>query len=206
MSKIKNVVFDFGGVLVHLNRDQAVKRFEEIGVKDAEQLIDPYEQKGVFLELENGKITAEEFCEEISKHAGRPISFEEAEYAWLGFVVEVPQEKLDYVMNLREKYNVYLLSNTNPMIQHWARNDKFSDKGSISNYFDKLYCSYEMGLTKPSETIFEAMLKDSGMKAEETLFIDDGASNVRVAEKMGFNVYKSENKEDWRGAIDAILA
>ena len=55
MKRIRNIVFDLGGVLIDLDHHQAVSRFEEIGVKDAKQLLDPYEQKGFFLELENGK-------------------------------------------------------------------------------------------------------------------------------------------------------
>ena len=54
MKRIRNIVFDLGGVLIDLDHHQAVSRFEEIGVKDAKQLLDPYEQKGFFLELENG--------------------------------------------------------------------------------------------------------------------------------------------------------
>lgn len=48
MTKIKNIVFDLGGVLIDLSHDQAVRRFEEIGVVDAAQLLDPYEQKVFF--------------------------------------------------------------------------------------------------------------------------------------------------------------
>ena len=39
MAKIKNIVFDLGGVFIDLDHDQAVRRFKEIGVEDAEQLI-----------------------------------------------------------------------------------------------------------------------------------------------------------------------
>ena len=62
MKRIRNIVFDLGGVLIDLDHHQAVSRFEEIGVKDAKQLLDPYEQKGFFLELENGKIDVDTFC------------------------------------------------------------------------------------------------------------------------------------------------
>ena len=56
MGKIKNIVFDLGGVIIDLDRDEPVRRLIEIGVKDADGLIDPYEQKGVFQDLETGKI------------------------------------------------------------------------------------------------------------------------------------------------------
>ena len=68
MAKIKNIVFDLGGVFIDLDHDQAVRRFKEIGVEDAEQLLDPYEQKGIFLEVENGTISADEFCQKLQEH------------------------------------------------------------------------------------------------------------------------------------------
>ena len=40
MRQIKNVVFDFGGVIIDIDRDCAVKKFVEIGVKDADNLLD----------------------------------------------------------------------------------------------------------------------------------------------------------------------
>jgi len=71
MAKIKNIVFDLGGVFIDLDHDQAVRRFKEIGVEDAEQLLDPYEQKGIFLEVENGTISADEFCKSFRSIRGR---------------------------------------------------------------------------------------------------------------------------------------
>ena len=71
MAKIKNIVFDLGGVFIDLDHDQAVRRFKEIGVEDAEQLLDPYEQKGIFLEVENGTISADEFCQKLQEHTGK---------------------------------------------------------------------------------------------------------------------------------------
>lgn len=203
---IKNVVFDLGGVIIHLNRERSVERFEKIGVHDAEELIDPYEQKGIFLELENGKLTMAEFCDKLRQHAGRDIADEDIRQAWLGFVVEVPVEKLQYIETLRKDYQVYLLSNTNPAIQSWAQSTEFSEDGKpLNDYFDKLYLSYEMGVTKPAPAIFEQMVADSGMNPSETLFVDDGESNIVVAKEMGFHTYLPENGEDWREAIDQIL-
>ncbi|MCC8199708.1 MAG: HAD family phosphatase [Tannerellaceae bacterium] len=206
MSSIKNVVFDLGGVIITLNRDCAVKRFEEIGIKDAAELIDPYEQKGFFLEVENGRIDAEGFRRKLSEHAGTEITKEQATYGWMGFVVDVPQYKLDYILALRKNYHVYLLSNTNPIIQEWARSSAFSAAGRpIGDYFDKMYASYEIGITKPDPAIYEYMLKDSGMIPSETLFIDDGRLNIEVVRSLGIHTYQPENNEDWREAIDRLL-
>ena len=207
MTKIKNIVFDLGGVLIDLSHDQAVRRFEEIGVVDAAQLLDTYEQKGIFLEIENGMITADEYCQKLREHTGKDLSYEEIKHAWLGFIVDVPQYKLDHLLKLREHYNVYLLSNTNPIIQEgWARTDQFSAAGRpIGDYFDKMYTSYEVGVTKPDRKIFDYMIADSGLIPSETLFVDDAKSNVEVGRSLGFQTYQPANGEDWREAVDKIL-
>ncbi len=199
-------MFDLGGVILDLDRNRAVKRFEAIGVKDAGLLIDPYEQKGIFLELENGKITWDEFCDALCEHAGRTIAKEEIKNAWLGFIVDTPQYKLDYILSLKEHYTIYLLSNTNPAIMEWAHSKDFSEAGHpITRYFHKLYKSYEIGVTKPAPEIFSYIINDSGMEPENTLFIDDGKSNVEVANKFGFKTYMPLNKEDWREAVSSFL-
>ena len=107
MGKIKNIVFDLGGVIIDLDRDEPVRRLIEIGVKDADGLIDPYEQKGVFQDLETGKIGVEEFCRYLRKYTGKDLSYEDICWAWFGFIGGVPQYKLDYILKLREKYQVY---------------------------------------------------------------------------------------------------
>lgn len=207
MAKIKNIVFDLGGVFIDLDHDQAVRRFKEIGMEDAEQLLDSYEQKGIFLEVENGTISADEFCQKLQEHTGKDLTYEDIKSGWLGFIADTPQYKLDYVLKLREHYNVYLLSNTNPIIQEgWARTNEFTPAGRpIGAYFDKMYTSYEVGVTKPDRRIFDYMIKDSGLIPAETLFVDDGKSNIEVGRTLGFITYQPQNGEDWREAIDALL-
>lgn len=208
MAKIKNIVFDLGGVIIDLDRDQAVKRFKAIGVEDADQIIDTYEQKGIFREVEEGKITAEQFCQKLRDHSGKELSFDDVTNAWLGFVVGVAQYKLDFIDQLRKDYKLYMLSNTNPFIQcEWALTDRFTEAGRpVNDYFDKLYFSYEVGITKPDRGIFDFMIADSGMLPAETLFVDDGKSNIVIGEELGFITYMPANKEDWREPLRKILA
>lgn len=207
MVGIKNIVFDLGGVIIDLDRDRAVRSFEEIGVKDAEQLIDAYEQKGIFLEVENGSIDTVEFCRKLSDHVGKELSLDDVKKGWMGFIVDVPLYKLAYILDLRKNFKVYLLSNTNPIIQEqWARTDRFTEAGlPISAYFDKMYTSYEVGVTKPDPAIFNFMIRDTGLLPEETLFVDDGLRNIEIAKQLGFQTYQPQNKEDWRSAIDAKI-
>lgn len=207
MSTLKNIIFDLGGVIINLDHDQAVRSFESIGVEDAAELIDPYEQKGIFQELETGHIGVEEFCDKLREHTGKDLPFEDIKKAWMGFIVDTPQYKLDYIWDLRKQYKLYLLSNTNPIIQlEWAQTERFTEAGRpINAYFDKLYTSYEIGITKPDRRIFDFMIRDSGIDPAESLFVDDGKKNIEIAEQLGFHTYQPQNGEDWREAISRII-
>ena len=197
---IKNIVFDLGGVIITLDREEAVNRFKNAGLENASELLSAYHQKGIFLELEEGKLSEEEFYDAVRKEAGKYISNETIFYGWMGFLKETPEYKLTMLEELRQKgYRVYLLSNTNPVIMSWAHSSAFSPQGkTIDDYFDKLYLSYQIGYTKPDPEIFRFMFNDSGMIPSETLFIDDGVANIEAGKKMGMKTYLAVNGEDFR--------
>ncbi|MDH8702394.1 HAD superfamily hydrolase (TIGR01509 family) [Dysgonomonadaceae bacterium PH5-43] len=197
---IKNIVFDLGGVILTLDRSEAIRRFESKGLKNAADLLDPYHQKGIFLELEEGTLTLEEFYDAVREEAGTYISDEDIDWGWLGFIQDTPIYKLKMLEDLRAKgYNLYLLSNTNPVIMKWALSKDFSSEGkSLDEYFDKLYLSYKLGVTKPNPSIYEQLIADSGILASETLFIEDGKDNIEAGKAVGFKVFQPLNGEDFR--------
>lgn len=199
MKRIANIAFDLGGVVVALSHENAIRRFEEIGLRDASQHLDPFCQHGIFGDLESGKISAETFREELSKIIGRNVTMEECYYAWHGYVESVPQRNLDMLLQLRQQeYKVCLLSNTNPFMMQWACSPEFDGGGHPLNYyFDHLYLSYQCGIMKPSAQIFELMLQGQQASADETLFIDDSPKNVAVAQTLGIHTLCPQNNEDW---------
>ena len=130
METIKHIVFDLGGVVIALSYEQAVKRFEEIGLKDARQHLDAFHQKGIFGQLEDGSIGKETFRQELSQLIGREVTTEECFYAWHGYVEAVPKRNLEMLTWLRQRgYRVSLLSNTNPYMMQWAQSSDFDGEG-----------------------------------------------------------------------------
>lgn len=206
MKEIKNIVFDFGGVLISIDRNKAVKAFQKVGVKEAEQLLGEYHQQGIFQDVEDGHMDAETFRKELSGLCGKNLTYKEVESGWKGFVTEVSQYKLDYLNRLRKKYKVYILSNTNPYMMGWARSCELTSAGKpLDAYVDKIYASYEIGITKPERGIFDYMIKDSGLNPAETIFVDDGASNIAMGRELGFITLQPKNGEDWRTKLDKML-
>ena len=206
MNKIKNIAFDLGGVVLALSYEQAVRRFEEIGLADARQRLDAFEQKGIFGDLESGKITAEDFRRELSKLVGRELTAEDCSWAWYGYVDYVPKRNLEAIQSLRARgYKVCLLSNTNPFMMQWADKDFDGEGHPISYFFDAMYLSYECKVMKPRREIFEQMLEGQQARPEETLFVDDGPRNVEAAAALGMKTLCPQNNADWTADLEEQL-
>jgi HAD superfamily hydrolase (TIGR01509 family) len=194
---ISTLIFDFGGVLIDLDMNQSILNFKKLGVENVENYLSNFGQSGFFMQLEKGKISAEEFRSEIRKMATNTITDKEIDDAWNAFLVRIPSEKLDIVYELRKKFRVIMLSNTNAIHFPYAERTFFSYKNrGIDEYFDKCYRSYDMKMAKPDAEIFEAILSQEQVAANQCLLLDDGPKNIEQAQKLGFQTYFVDPKED----------
>lgn len=196
---IKTIIFDMGGVVITLDNGEAGKRFVELGLKNFNELMDPYKQNGINGDLEEGKLSEEEYRHKMSQMLGREVSFEELKHCWLGYVKEVPARKLMTLRNLKKQgYRVVLLSNTNPYMSSFTDSEEFSGDGHpIGDYFDAMYRSYEVKYMKPDENFFRYVLTQEKALPDECLLIDDGPRNCCAASELGIYTYCPQNGEDW---------
>ncbi|MCF7567990.1 HAD family phosphatase [Sabulilitoribacter arenilitoris] len=186
MGKIKNIVFDLGGVIMNLNVPKTIEEFERLGITNIINRTGHHYTDSVFYDFEIGKVSEFEFIEKLRKMSSLQPSSEEIQNAWNAMILNMPQERIECLINLKEKYNIYLLSNTNSIHQKKFLNEVNKENNfSFNNLFIKAYYSHELGIRKPDEKVFRFVLKDSNLNAEETLFIDDSIDNIRVAEKAG---------------------
>lgn len=196
MEGIKNLVIDFGGVIINLTRNRCVEAFESLGVTDVRDRI--LNSKDLFMQIEMGTISSAEFRDGIRHLTRQHLTDEQIDTAWIAMLDDVPDSKLDLLLDLRAKYNTMLLSNTNEIHWQWAEKNSFAWKGhQAKDFFGKIYLSYDLHLIKPNADIFEYVLADAIIKPEETLFIDDALQNCRTAELLGFRTYTPQPREDW---------
>ena len=207
MEKIKKIAFDFGGVIIRQNQQQAVERFKQIGLLDAEERLGAYTQQGIFGALEEGKITAEDFRWQLSLLIGRAVTIEDCSYAWRGYCDGLPQRNLEALQRLRrEGYGLSILSNTNPFMMGWALSKDFDGNGnSLADYVDALYLSYQMKVMKPSAEIFHRVLEAEDVHPEELLFVDDSSHNISAAQELGIATFQPVNGEDWTEELFQLL-
>lgn len=194
----KNLLFDLGGVIIDLKRERAVEAFMAIGCPGIAELLDNSHQQGAFLALEEGRMTASEFRDEVRRMAGREISDSAIDYALNRFLVGIPAKKLKMLRMLRKQYRVMMLSNTNPIMFDTEIARLFgAEGGEMGDYFDDVFTSYKLGITKPARRCFELVIAQSGIVPEETLFLDDSQKNLDAAAALGFKTYLAKPYEDY---------
>ena len=188
--KIRNIVFDLGGVLVDLDFKAAINGLQEAGFANVKEQLLAFDRGGIFQKFEVGEITADEFRTAIRENSTVTLTDEEVDALWNLMLLEIPREKLELILELRGKYMVYLLSNTNSIHWDYVCKNAFNYRGfRVEDYFEETFLSYEMHLAKPDKAIFEKVLHDANLLPEETLFIDDSEANCKAAQEVGIHAH-----------------
>ena len=186
-TNIKNIIFDFGGVLLNIDYNLTIAGFKKLGLNHFEKYYSQAEQNDLFDKHETGNINPQEFREELKKQIINNCTDEEIDYAWNAMLLDLPKERLELLNSIRTKYRIFLLSNTNK-IHHAAFSSSLKikfNKDIFSDLFEKAYFSHEVKMRKPNAEIFEFVLNENNLKPEETLFIDDSIQHIEGAKKLG---------------------
>ena len=195
--KIRNIVFDLGGVLVDLDFKAAINGLQKAGFANVKEQLQAFDREGIFQKFELGEMTAEEFRTAIRENSTVSLTDEEVDGLWNAMLLEVPREKLELILHLRGKYMVYLLSNTNSIHWDYVCKNAFNYRGfRVNDYFEETFLSYEMHLAKPDKAIFEKVLEEANLLPEETLFIDDSEANCKAASELGIHTHHYHIGED----------
>lgn len=191
MQGIKNIVFDWGGVMINLDKVRCVKAFDKIGAHHISSYVDECRQEDLFHDLEMGSITVPQFCDEVRRQCPEcAATDEEICWAWGELLTGIPEYRVEKLRTLKPKYRLFLLSNTN--VIHW---EPYAHR--LEGCFEKMFLSYEMHLVKPDAEIFREVLRQTGIRAEETLFIDDSANNCAGAAALGIRTHHVKVSDDW---------
>lgn len=189
LSTYDNIVFDLGGVIVDIDCRACINELQKLGLKDADKLLDPYKQKGAFLDLEEGKITAAEFLDIMrGMCADKNISNKALEDAFCAFITGLPVERLKALRELRKNKKVYALSNTNAILFNSVIERLFRQEGyAINDYFDGIIASFADHACKPDPAIFTTLLHRYDLAGSRTLFLDDSQANCDAAKLCGID-------------------
>jgi putative hydrolase of the HAD superfamily len=201
-ASIKNIIFDFGGVICDLDIQRSVEKFKEFGLPKAEFSTDPEEQDRRFERLvstyETGLITSRQFRDAIRNHYQVPPSDEAIDDAWNALLLRIPEPRIRLLEEIKKNYRIFLLSNSNEihylkyledLQQHYGYRD-------FDALFEKSYFSYRLHLKKPDPAIFLWVLNENKLDPAETLFIDDTLMHIEAAIELGITGYHLREGEE----------
>ena len=182
------LLFDLGGVIVDIRREDCVEAFEKLGFADIADYLGDYGQKGPFLLVEEGKISVEEFRAEMRSHIPHAVSDAQIDEAFNAFITRIPRHRLETLRRLRaEGRKLYVISNTNPVMWHGRIAEEFAQEGlTVYDYFDGVVTSFETGCCKPERAIVDRVVNECGIDPSRTVFFDDSEANCRKGEELGF--------------------
>lgn len=189
---IKNIIFDFGDVFINLDNGAPQRYFEKWGISELDD-----KTIRIHKDYEKGLFSTEEF---IEYHLGKFAQLTEEHFitAWNSILKDFPRYRLDFLKQIRntEKYKLFLLSNTNDLHINWVQ-DNINFYQAFKSYFDAFYLSHEINLRKPDEDIFQFVLNQNNLKAQDTLFIDDTQEHIESAKHSNLQTWHLQaGKED----------
>ncbi len=187
-SSIRNIIFDFGNVLFDLDLGAANRALKQLLGERFDNMREKLQEAGIFELYETGGISTEEFIDTIRLAADPPLSADQVVELWSSIFIGMPRERFDMLLQLRQRYQVFLLSNINDLHANWIDRYMLREHGLSdfqSRYFDAVYYSHLIRLRKPDREIYEYVLADAELVPEQSLFIDDLEPNVAAARALG---------------------
>jgi len=197
----KLIIFDVGGVIVPERGDEIRNVIAEqvgLSLEEYEGLIED-----IGFRATCGEITLLELYSEVVRQTEsdiRPrdllatniaIYREECGNFW-------DRKVLGIIKKLRKNYTVCCLNNTEPEIA------EFNKERNLFDLFDRAFISTEMGLRKPQPEIYLQVLKRTGFKLSEAVFIDDNQEYVIGAEKVGIRSLLYQGVEQLKKDFDCF--
>jgi putative hydrolase of the HAD superfamily len=191
LTNIKNIIFDLGKVLLNLDFNASIVAFQKLGLnKDVLDNQQAYSDP-VFYELEVGKVSPIEFCNRVRKVLNNQDATDlQIEDAWYSMILDIPGSRVKVIQKLAKTYNVYLFSNTNKIhIDRLHRAFKAEHGIDFPSLFVKDYYSHEIHERKPDLSSYQKLIGLSGIKPEESIFIDDLEKNIIGAQLGGLKTF-----------------
>ena len=195
-----------GGVLVDLDVEGCKNAYKQLlGYSRIDELIDPCHQKGIYGDLEEGVLSAEDFRAAVLSESNPGSRAELVDEAMWHILSGISPYKAELLNKLAESYDLYMLSNNNPVCMPRSRR-LFEEAGApLDKVFSKCFLSYEMRALKPSEAFYKTVVSEIGLPAEQMIFIDDSQKNVDGAITAGLPAVYYEPGTDLSALIAEVL-
>ena len=190
-TKIKNIIFDLGGVILDIDENVVYKELEKMGI-DISELAHSKELMEILSKFDTGIYTAATFRKKTKQFIGQEkMTDEKFDSIWNAMLLDIPRERIEAIEKVKKHYKIYLMSNTNVIHYDLYVRDLQLRFGynEFDELFNKSYFSFAEHLEKPDPRFFELILDHEGLLPEETLFIDETSENIEAAKSLGIKTW-----------------
>lgn len=205
---IKNIIFDFGGVILDIDPIQTLVAIQELGFEDIKRFEDKEFQTNIIEKFERGIISPETFRNKVREFMQIKVCNQDLDDAWNALLFDIPEKRIRVLEEVKKNYSIYLLSNSNEIHYDMYLRDLQLRFGyhNFDLLFDKAYFSFDLHLNKPNPEIFEFVLDQHKMIPDQTLFIDDTLQHIETARSLGLHTYHLKKPEKVRDLfIDGMI-
>ncbi len=188
--EIRNIIFDFGGVIIDIDEQLTIDEFAKLGFADTSK-VSGKEFFELIRKFEKGIFTPDIFRNKLRDFLDISATDQEIDDAWNALLFDIPAERLEIIEQLKKNYNIFLLSNSNEIHYDLYVRDLQLRFGynEFADLFHQAYFSFDLHMRKPELDIYEFVIYQEDLKPEETLFIDDRIENIESASKLGMQTY-----------------
>ncbi|MCX6249377.1 MAG: HAD family phosphatase [Bacteroidetes bacterium] len=201
-ARIRNIIFDFGGVVCDIDIKKTEEKFISFGPAKAKEEQAGEDTSKAFENLvrlyETGSISSDEFRKAIRDHYQNPPAEDAIDEAWNALLIGIPEQRIQLLETIRKNYRIFLLSNSNAIhYSHYLAyfQTRFGYR-DFNGLFEKAFFSFQIHLSKPGKEIFEYVLKHAELDPAETLFVDDFLVNIQGAGETGIVGYHLKPSEE----------
>lgn len=196
--KIKNIIFDLGGVIIDIDYQATTKAFEKLGIDDFNTRYSQLNQTALFDDFEKGIISSQHFINKLMDIVPKGVTPNQIVSAWNAMLGKIPAQKIQLLNHVRSTHRIFMLSNTNalhlPVVNKFWRDITPLE---MRDLFEQVYLSFEIGMRKPDKEIFEWVCKENNLNPENTLFIDDSPQHIEGAKSAGLKTHFYENEQEF---------
>lgn len=194
---VQNIIFDLGGVILNIDYHKTIDAFKLLGDKEFDSLFTQANQTDLFDKYEKGLCSSQFFINGLLDYLPSGTTANSIVKAWNAMLLDLPQARIEKLLELKANYRTFLLSNTNDIHLDAFHSiiKKENNLDSLDALFEKVYFSCEMKMRKPDTEIFLTVCEENSLILKETLFIDDSIQHVEGARKAGLQAYHLTNGE-----------
>jgi len=193
-------LFDLGGVVIEIDFDRVLRRWEGISSLSFAELKSTFHFDEAYQRHERGEIDGAAYFAHLRNTLQLDGSDDEIAAGWNAvFVADIPAV-LKAISKARAHFPCYAFTNTNPThLAAWK-----TGYPAVFQVFDKVFISSDLGLRKPERKAFDAIASDLGVAHENILFFDDTRENIVGAEEAGLQTVHVQSPEDLQKALAGL--